>query len=487
MKKIFLLIIGILLVTTFIVAETNYCCEKTVEGAWCQDSSEENCNDDYRAVPTSCEATAYCKKGTCVDSEEGTCMDNTPQKVCDENNGVWYDSSSEDVPQCNLGCCLIGQQAAFVTKTRCKRLSAIYGLETNFRDDIGSEVQCIATAKSDVLGACVFEQEYERTCSIITQEECSEISGNTTTFYEGRLCSDEKLNTNCGPSEKTTCVEGKDGVYFVDTCGNVANIYDASKINDKEYWTNMYDTSESCDYGKSNADSRGCGNCDYYLGSTCKTYKRSEDKSKPVYGDYICRDLSCEWDGEKYEHGETWCANSEGTEDNLPGSRYFRLVCYNGDVTIEPCSDFRAEVCIQDDIDGFSVAACRVNKWQSCVGQTNQKDCENEDKMDCQWISNRDYNVCVPKYAPGFDFWKSEGEAEEICSQASVTCNITYEEGLIGDRECISGCECISSSWEKNLNKLCVSLGDCGSSTNYLGYKGYHSDKATYSGTNSSS
>ena len=119
--------------------------------------------------------------------------------------------------------------------------------------------------------------------------------------------------------------------------------------------------------------------------------------------------MSCEYDGEEYEHGETWCASQQGTNDNLPGSRYFRMVCYNGDVSVEPCADFRQETCIESDIEGFSTAACRVNKWRDCVAQTNKKDCENKDRRDCKWVDG-----CVPDAAPGFDFWNSGGDAEEI-------------------------------------------------------------------------
>ena len=40
-------------------------------------------------------------------------------------------------------------------------------------------------------------------------------------------------------TKETTCIEGKDEVYFKDSCGNIANIYDSSKINDKGYWNKV--------------------------------------------------------------------------------------------------------------------------------------------------------------------------------------------------------------------------------------------------------
>jgi len=475
MKKTFILIFfGILLAGTFVVAETSYCCEKTTSGAWCQNAPGNDCNSGFRKVPTSCESTSYCKLGTCIDSEEGTCLENTPQKVCEENTGVWYDKSSDEIPQCGLGCCIVGDQAAFVTQTRCKRISALYGLNTNFRTDLSSEIQCIASITSEVKGACVFEKDFEKTCLFETKKKCSEISNSS--FYEGALCSDESLGTNCGPSKKTTCVDGRDEVYFLDTCGNIANVYDSSKINDKEYWSKVKDVSESCGYSSSNADSSSCGNCDYYLGSTCKAYS-SGDK-KPAYGDNICKDLSCEYEGKTYQHGETWCAVNKGITNNLPGSRHFRLVCYNGDATIEPCADFRQEACLESDIDGFSTAACRVNRWQDCTSQSNQKDCENQDRRDCRWVENK----CVAKYSPGFDFWKG-GDSESICSIGSAQCVVKFEKKILGGKECVENCDCISDAWTAKMNNICIALGDCGSKTNYLGYAGYHDEKAVYSGS----
>lgn len=468
-KKIILgIVLNIFLVSMVSAIDISYCCEKTINGAWCQNSPQQNCNNEFRSIPTSCEATSYCKLGTCIDSQEGTCMENTPERVCEDNGGVWEKGAADEIPQCSLGCCLIGDEAAFVTQTRCKRLSSLYGLEVNFRTDLSSEMQCIASATSSEKGACVFEKEFERTCLFLTQKACSEI-GVETAFHRDFLCSDETLGTSCGPTEQTRCVEGKDEVYFIDSCGNLANIYDSSKIKDKTYWSRVQGKSESCNPSSSNANSATCGNCDYYIGSTCKIFKRSEDKIKPNYGDNICRDLSCEYEGGKYSHGETWCAESPSTEDNLPGSRYFRAVCYNGDVTIEPCADYRQEICIESTIQGFSTAACRVNKWQDCISQKEEKDCENLDRRDCLWLTNK----CVPSHSPGFNFWEVDSDSESLCSIANAECVVTYEKKLGGSKECIENCECLASTWKQQLNTVCSAIGDCGSSTNYLGIQGY--------------
>ncbi len=391
----------------------SYCCEKTTDGAWCQNvDSKDKCatgNGLSAPAPTSCESTAYCKLGTCINSQKGECMENTPQQKCQQSGGLWDVRAPDAIPQCKLGCCLIGDQAAFTTQTSCKQLSSLYGLETNYRTDITNEVECIASANSDDKGACVFEQDSSKTCKFLTQKECNALNSQVSnvSFHKDFLCSAEELGTNCGPSLKksTTCVEGEDAVYFVDTCGNLANIYDATKINDKLYWTKIVQKADSCGASSKtgNAGSATCGNCDYYSGSTCENYDRQKDARSPQYGDNVCRDLSCTYQGQKYQHGETWCADSGGiskitadekgnllsaTGQDLPGGEYTRLVCYNGEVTAEPCAEFRQEVCVQSEVNGFKNAACKKNYWEQCLKTDNQDDCENPELGDCKWINS---------------------------------------------------------------------------------------------------
>lgn len=490
------------------VGEISYCCEKTVDGAWCQNAPAESCNTNgFRAVPRSCEATSYCKPGCCYDSQLGTCAQNTPQVVCEENGGTYSDSADCSIPQCELGCCALGDQAAFVTQTMCKSLSSKYGLETNFRKDITSEVECIASVSSNVEGACVFEKDFQRTCRRLSQKECQELetSQNTETeFYEGVLCSAEDLATNCGKSKQTTCDEGSDEVYYLDTCGNLANIYDSTKWNNDIYWSQITPKSNSCGYenANGNAGSSTCGNCDYYYGSTCKAYERGEDRVSLNYGDYICRDLSCDYDGETYAHGSTWCVSNSDTSNDAPGSEWFRMVCYNGDVTVEPCASFRQEICVQGEAEEFGgkiyqSARCSANIWRECIAQDNEKDCTNTDKRDCVWeyTGNGNENdldnekgsnyVCVPKFAPGFDFWNEENDGEDICSVADTECTVILEKGLLdqhwncqGDtcRCCPVGMYegCTGEEWFSDKMNICTSLGDCGVKENFVRDEGYN-------------
>ena len=265
-KTLTTILLTLVLLTTLTLAQTwpsfNVCCEKTDSGAWCQNAPEQNCDSNFRTTPTSCEATSFCKLGCCVDSDEGLCMKNTPQKTCEVSVGTWLEDEQCNVPQCDLGCCLLGDQANFVTLTRCKRLSSIYGLETNFRTDVSSETACIDLAFAQDRGACVYEIEFQKTCRFTTRAEClgslaAESKGIADAeFYKDFLCSADELATECGPTTSTTCMEGKDEVYFMDSCGNPANIYDSNKIYSKNpaYWKKIVPKKDSCSFRTHNGN-----------------------------------------------------------------------------------------------------------------------------------------------------------------------------------------------------------------------------------------
>lgn len=488
MNKTIFGVVGMFLVTLIVITpyvvyavNADYCCEKTEYGAWCQNAPEEKCDPDYRMAPTSCDATSYCRAGCCYDSSEGLCMENTPQRVCDDNGGTWHESAECEIPQCELGCCVLDNQAAFVTLSRCKKISGFYGVQTDFRLGVGSELECIALAQLTDKGACVYESEdYIRTCKFTTREKCKTIgsaNGSEAEFYKDYLCSAEELATECGPSEQTTCVDGKEEVYFVDTCGNPANIYDANKLKDKLYWKKIVGKDESCGAGVNNANSKTCGNCNYFLGSLCKSADRG---NFPQYGENICQDLNCYGtsDGKDHRHGESWCSydGNVGEGRDAVGSRHVRHICVAGEELVEPCEDYRNKICIESYTDTgsgiFTEAACIVNRWQDCGKQNKESDCENTDKRECRWTHDALGNgVCVPQYPPGLKFWE-EGQGGE-CSRANAECIVTFEKGLFESRECIDNCECweeeSGQAWAQKMNELCISLGDCGGYVNWIG------------------
>jgi hypothetical protein len=493
LATLFVLTLGAiaLLVSSVTAAEASVCCEKTKatgqRGAlYCQNVPVSECDAGAKQVPTSCESTSYCKPGVCYNSREGTCLDNTPKIVCDAQGGQW---SEQRPAQCSLGCCILGDQAAFVSLVRCKRLSSFLGLQTNYKQNIQNEVQCVLEVQNQEKGACVYEKEFEKTCTITTRGECKTGVNSTKAggeFFSGKLCTAEEIGVPCAPTQQTTCAAGKDGVYFVDSCGNTANIYDAAKINDKAYWTNFIEPSESCNPASSNANAKNCGNCNYLLGSYCRKATRS---NSPTYGNAICADLNCKKtsNGKAYKHGESWCVyNDAGTKDksdNSVGSRFYKHICINGEEVLESCADFRQEECIEDAIElpgggGFSQAACRVNRWQDCTAQGEKDDCENTERRDCVWmpgvvLSNlSSQGACIPKNSPGLKFWEGES-AKATCSQANAACVVKFKKGVLSKEECVENCDCLTPEWQKQRGNLCKALGDCGPKINWIGQEGY--------------
>jgi len=435
-------------------------------------------------------------------------LENTPQQVCQLNGGYWVEGQLDTISSCQLVCCRIGDQAAFVTQTRCIYFSGLYGIETTF-EDTPDEFTCLESANLQERGACVVDDGFPRTCTMETRENCQEIRGGygsdvNVEFHPGLLCSAPSLETNCGmpTNPRTTCVDGKDEVYFLDTCGNLANIYDSTKIGNtavaQAYWTTIKTKEESCNPSSSNANSAACGNCDYLLGSICKAYNSRDPQTprQPAKGEFVCSDLSCRYDsngnggidpGETYKHGETWCAtNSPGLSKSLTGSEGYRLSCFNGDVTIEQCDSFRQKVCIQNNIQTaegiFRNAICRANLWRDCYTIDNEAECEDEQERDCKWLigesmlGDEEGNAlvlnsagtelitgtgqgaaCVPKYPPGFDFWNAEGDIQTTCAMATQSCVVKFERHYDPLRfkltpwNCEENCECIGLRKDDNL------------------------------------
>jgi len=525
--KIFSLIaLGIFLIG--VVNAAGYCCEKTIGNnpAWCQYRSlQTDCNPAFQKTSAFCEATSYCKTGTCVNQQEGTCIPST-KSVCTENGGFWSEKSKGELLQCKNGCCLIGNSASFTTQVSCGRMSDVYGVEVNFQPNINTELSCLANANPSVKGACVFTENYVRNCKLITKKECNDKTKSTAfsgvEFKEGFLCSAPELETICSKSENTKCGED-DKVYFVDTCENLANVYDYSKVNDENYWTKIQEPTCTTTNDAGNKDSASCGNCDYFLGSMCKQKKIGDTTDS---GGFLCKDLDCKDYRGLYsnsttrmatatnypKHGESWCVTDErsgGTAFFSPGSTSFVLTCYDGEVNKpSECDATNKEVCketVLNEETGFRTANCKSNVAGSCIIQNNSADCLNEDILDCQWITGTNWNgyyystdgylknsrdsstpdgICVPKYQSG---------STSSCLAASATCQVKMKKwwlnGLVNKAnekwECdkskpSSNCSCLddydNSSiyvWENSMNNVCTLMGDCGIKKNYIGEFGY--------------
>ncbi len=533
-KNIILICITFLLVVTFsfFISGADVCCEKTNSGAWCQLTDGSECAPSpFSQASTSCDEATYCQKGACVNENSGTCTSNTPRGPCEAQGGVWYNKDKDEIPACKTGCCILGQEVAFVNPTTCQQLATDYSVDVNFRADINSQAQCFSLDATIDEGACIFTESATTTsgggffsnffggetqettsqmsnCKRTTQSGCSSLGG---VFNKGLLCSAQGLS-DCAKSRETKIENDK--VYFKDTCGNLANVYDENRYNDASYWNEIQEP--TCSVG--GVASSSCGDCSYRLGTIGAKYDKSQSgkgmpSQAPSYGDNVCRELSCYYDtnndgqitktSEKYLHGESWCAESEGTyfhvpfkmDDatknklregynnyNLPGSRYSKLKCYDGEVIVEPCKEFRNEIC-KETIHPETqkrVSACFINEATSCLQYNTKTSCEDmhSDLTDgCKWVPGYNLNgtivgdgalegtklgeynekqgTCYPIFAPGMDFWSSEADASCIKMNGIVE-KALFETGVGETREnfadnnvkeaankCIDGCYAI--------------------------------------------
>lgn len=482
--------------------ERNVCCNQLEEGGWCQNAySLDDCVNGQGAEKPCEEGVTLCAKGTCV--YEGKCKANVPKLICEQQyGGTHYEGLDPDeLDVCTSGCCVYGPYAEIASRAECLNLGSENGFGTNWLINIKTEDDCDVYASSgDVEGACVISSQYETTCKRTNREECTEEqktslmgllkasvseSEVTLNFHAGKLCTAPNLNTNCAKNLKETACNPKDEskIYFKDTCGNLANVYDESKINNAEYWTDIKEEN-LCSVGAEASSS--CGNCDYDAGTVCAEYNVGEKdfmpNSGPKIDNIVCREIGCvdkefkDRFGRNPYHGEKWCAeikglpiiqvNAEGDLEqlydsdgktkieksdlvnyNLPGSRYVVKSCFNGDITTTACNDMRQEVCKEyhgSTTEEFINAQCWVNNWRECGRQNTSTDC-NDNYLDCYWISASidedsdsgmgyrfDQKVikdeedrieqqgsCVPLYAPGFEFWE-DNDANSICSSAGV-------------------------------------------------------------------
>ncbi len=393
-------------------------CPKSKDGKICQEYITQGCDEkcDGRCLERSRDQLSEdspCKLGTCYDTEEGTCAPRSSKDECEGKSGEWFNDPEANVPQCEKGCCIIGDQPFFVTARQCEKRAESLGVElgsgnAQFSSEITSELVCIAQADINALreGACTFalvdDLWGKKGCKRTTQRGCEEINGE---LHEGMLCSNRDLNTDCEPRKITKCVEGLDEVYWFDSCDNKENIYDSASVDDGL----IKKKEESCAIGTVdnvvlNQDS--CGNCNRFIGSACGD-ETSEDRVQELNdapdGGVVCRDLSCYENGVRRDHGESWCAyqSAVGVDSigiggieipgadivgsiigggfissramDTPGSKHFRKSCVDGEIITESCGDYRNKICVEEQAkkeysdDVISAATCRVNRWQECL------------------------------------------------------------------------------------------------------------------------
>jgi hypothetical protein len=541
-----------------------YTCIKNLDGSICQeysvldDNDLEACNElcEGDCIPSPREDVSECRLGTCYSPDEGTCQARAPRQSCELYGGVWYNDLYENIDLCQEGCCILGEQSIFTTEQTCQRQSDLFGIEKDFRPEVDTELGCLVLSKTQEEGACVISSQgiEKDDCRFVKKSECLQIQGE---FFADTLCSNPKLDTRCEAQESTSCISGKDEVYWIDSCGNRENIYDLDKVRSFNSGF-VLSKQESCSLDNDLGNSESCGNCAFLAGSVCGL-EGEVGAGNPLIGDSICKDLGCvDSEGRKRDNGESWCEyqGSVGVDESVfggrssetPGSRHFRASCVQGQIIEEACGDYRNEICVENRVEEqgeiFSSAFCRINRWQQCYEYNFREDSQDAsantrsylqskkdleakernlritaeaygkasveyDEANSAYLSAKEnylnakneyddlvsgiegglgecvrnpdcfvkevsvaekfkFNLCAPRYAPGFNLDSNSQAAEQLCSTASQKCTAVYVKRISGWR-CVANCECESSKFTQQMNDLCMSLGDCGASVNYQG------------------
>lgn len=442
------LVLSITLMAGFVLADTEQevCCEQTTGNEICRYTTQDQCDSSFRISSTICEQTSFCKLGTCINEDDGTCSANVAQAACLNADYSWQEISIDDLSQCNKGCCIIGDGAAtdWTTKENCyyKQEDLYPDLNVLWDTSYDDERSCINVQYETVKGCCVSEDS----CSYVTQSECGldeQIDIQTGYgFYRGSYCGlvgdnldSQGLETEClfcKPDDHLGCI-GED-VHSFDSCGNDEGVV------------------EDCDY----------------LGGTYCGY--DEDKK-----DYTCKDTYCDdtfdgvYDldvtgvgkenrnphdpeiGERRENGESWCVyeSPAGGLLDRPGSQHYRAFCWFGEEIIDPCRDYREEICIQDPYygkgDDFTSAACIMND-----------------------IYDSEVTELVSTVPKGNQFW-TDSESND-CQEASLSCEVKeVKESNLNKWKVVFGADCLEQNFTNTAAQYCRYSGDCGADYNILG------------------
>lgn len=432
------------------------CCEKTKSGESCL-SGECDVSNGLKSAPTACSSTDFCKTGCCISPTIGTCQKMTSKATCDNENGTFQPYSDCNIEQCKEGCCVMGNQNKWLTQKNCEFEGNTQNnnIPTDWRLDENSdtELKCLFSVEKGKEGACVFPSGNTTSCVYTTLEDCITRTGNEKNFdKDGRYCSNPDLNTTCKAKDHKGCVEGKEDVYWYDSCNNPEDVSE---------------------------------DCNLFTGTYCG--KDNHNSS------YMCKDVNCLIDGVQRRNGESWCEydGKIGDGKDPVGSRHIKHICYMGTERIEPCADYRNEICVETDStekDGkpFAQAACRVNTWRLCFsynskkGDTMIKKCKENPDCTLKHIEMGEgfkFDICSAAYPPGFNLddevvnltdIEVPSSGDSICSIATQRCTEVWICGIFGCI-CKENCACHTAKFTNDMNDLCISLGDCGAYINYIG------------------
>ncbi len=452
------------------------CCEKTKQGEFCKVTDSSECDpNSKKADYVACENADFCKPVCCIDKIEGRCTKNTYRSSCEANNGEIIEDALCNTAECEEGCCEISE-FFWGAKEECRKAIEDFNvdIEDIFNSGVKNELECLNKGKEQEQGCCIKYSEY----SYKSLKDCNYIEG----VFENKFCS-EISESDCIKHQKKGCLSGKEDVYWFDSCGNPE------------------DVAEDCDYAK---------------GTLC-----GEDNSE-----FKCKNINCEKTtafngnantGGLRKNGESWCVydGRVGPGMDLVGSRHYLAKCINGKEVIEPCKDYREEICIwgKTTISGTerSEAQCVTNDYAGCTTECNSAKGENKKsayKRDkecclskskfCFWsggaVSEQDVNatikqsspkakvdgksrgVCLPIAPPGFalgDVEEKPNADASLCNTGDTKCTVVWEKkrsfGKCEVKGCIANCQCLTDDWVKSVNDYCRALGDCGAHFNIAG------------------
>ena len=436
---IFVIVCAIFTISSFkeVSAEDQFgCCDVTDSGDTCAYVTEASCTEGS-FVETSCEQTSYCKTGCCV-SDIGKCSKNVAKGTCDAlEDYSWYEGADCSVDACEEQCCVIQDfQCSYTTERNCEYLIDPYeDIELDFRS-VDSESACVDICSASEKGCCVSEDG----CSYGTKGECSQDYNADTGygFYSGSYCSEVGSCSYCEPEDHKACI-GED-VYWIDSCGNQDKI-----AQDCDYITHSTWCSELG--GEAHCESIACG--EVYEGLSGNVFTFDGYYEGDVSG-VVSRNDHDDRMGLVREHGESWCLYESPVGDNRdrPGSQHYRSFCYFGEEILEPCQDYREEVCLQNPYNGGTAVATGA----ACIGNTEE---------------NSLFGAEVSGVPVGGKFWDS-GSLESTCEEANIECPMLYAKTAHTDKYWEVGVNqiCLHPSWTKLMGDYCRMQGDCGASAN---------------------
>jgi len=427
------------------VSAADVCCEKTQDGEFCRYTDSSNCDSSKMTNAATCEQTSYCQLGCCFDPNKNSFSKNVPFATCEENkkhnSDLIFSVGDTDCAQAlstfPRGCCIIADQCSYTTNENCNKISFDYGAEAQFQD-IASEFECVNLCRQDDEGCCISPEG----CSYTTRNNCVGSEESVADFNYNQYCSSFD-QCFCKQKDHKECYDGN--IYYFDSCGNREELV------------------KECNYD----EGVKCGSVDGKIDCKSLDCTVTPDESNPLefFPDKIAK------------NGESWCLydSKPGPSLDLVGSRHYRVVCIEGEEIVEPCRDFRQEICISADIEApdvtFREAQCLENRYEECNAcnkaeppATGIKD-EDTYKRELDRYKNelKKDKKCCGKGDSGNCFWLGETKQdkdfidEESIKEEKERFRIAREEGRSIDSDLkLSGK--LTSSQEEGEYGVCVPL-----------------------------